>query len=220
MRLHRCPPAPSLGQRAQKISAALQKAFPHPQSALHFETPLQLLVAVCLSAQCRDERVNAVTPQLFARFPSAQSYAEAQAEQIIPYIRSLGLFRNKANHLVAMGKALVALHGAQVPLSRATLQTLPGVGWKTAGVVSMHLGGDLAFPVDTHIGRVARRLGLSQHSHPHKIEGDLQKLFPPPTWEAGHHRLLLHGRHVCKAQKPHCEGCCLAQWCPQNKGGG
>ncbi|MCL2178791.1 MAG: endonuclease III [Proteobacteria bacterium] len=206
---------PSARLRAKKVSVALKKSIPHPQSALHFETPLQLLVAVCLSAQCRDERVNAITPQLFGRFPSIQSYAEAEVADIVPYIRSLGLFRNKAQNLVAMGKALLMQHGGQIPLSRAALESLPGVGRKTAGVVSMHLGGEFAFPVDTHIARVARRLGLSQHTHPNKIEEALQKLFPREEWLEGHHRLLLHGRHVCKARKPECGVCSLRLWCPQ-----
>jgi endonuclease-3 len=207
--------------RAAKISAALKKSFPNPQTALHFETPLQLLVAVCLSAQCTDARVNAVTPRLFGRFPDAQSYAEAKEAEVVPYIRSLGLFRNKAKNLVAMGKALVEQHGAQVPIRRAALETLPGVGKKTAGVVSMHLGGDLAFPVDTHVARVARRLGLSQQTHPDKIEMDLQKCFPPHEWKESHLRLLLHGRHVCRAQKPLCEICSIGRafFCPLGGGG-
>ncbi|MCL2012963.1 MAG: endonuclease III [Cystobacterineae bacterium] len=201
--------------RAKKISAALQKEFPNPQTALHFETPLQLLVAVCLSAQCTDARVNAITPRLFERFPHAQSYAVAQEAEVASYIHSLGLFRNKAKNLVAMAKVLVAEYAAQVPTQRAQLETLPGVGKKTAGVVSMHLGGSLAFPVDTHIARVAGRLGLSQHTHPSKIEMDLQKLFPPQAWKESHLRLLLHGRHRCKAQKPQCEACPLSTWCPR-----
>ena len=202
-------------QRAKKVSALLKKNFPSPQTALHFETPLQLLVAVCLSAQCTDERVNAVTPRLFARFVDACSYASAQESELALLIRSLGLFRNKAKNLVALGKVLVAQHGAQVPVRRAVLETLPGVGKKTAGVVSMHLGGDLAFPVDTHIARVSRRLGLSRHKHPDKIEADLQKLFPPSEWKEGHLRLLLHGRHVCKAQSPLCTVCALGKCCPR-----
>ena len=202
-------------QRARKISTILQKSFPAPQTALHFETPLQLLVAVCLSAQCTDARVNAVTPRLFARFPDVHRYAVADVAELADCIRSLGLFRNKAKNLVALGKVLVEKHGAKVPVQRALLETLPGVGKKTAGVVSMHLGGDLAFPVDTHIARVARRLGLTQHTHPDKIEGDLQALFPPGEWKEGHLRLLLHGRHVCKAQKPGCAACALFAQCPR-----
>jgi len=200
---------------AQKVSALLAQSFPHPQTALHFETPLQLLVAVCLSAQCTDERVNAVTPRLFERFPTAQSYAMAQASEVEPYLHSLGLFRNKAKNLVALGKALVEKHGAQVPVRRAILETLPGVGKKTAGVVSMHLGGDLAFPVDTHIARVSQRLGLSRQSHPDKIEVELQQCFPPEAWKEGHLRLLLHGRHVCKAQNPQCQACVFSTCCPR-----
>jgi endonuclease-3 len=211
--------ARKLLKQAQKISAVLEKSFPNPQSALHFETPLQLLVAVCLSAQCTDKRVNAVTPRLFARFPTAHSYAEAEEAEVAGYIHSLGLFRNKAKNLVAMGKALVAHHGAEVPTRRAALQALPGVGRKTAGVVSMHLGGELAFPVDTHIARVSRRLGLSRQTHPDKIEADLQNLFPPHGWEAGHHRLLLHGRHVCKALAPLCHTCPLLSLCPEGEAG-
>ena len=201
--------------RAKKVSAALRKSLPHPQTALHFETPLQLLVAVCLSAQCTDERVNAVTPRLFERFVDAHSYAKAQEAEVAGYIRSLGLFRNKAKNLVALGRALVEKHGGEVPLRRAVLETLPGVGRKTAGVVSMHLGGDLAFPVDTHIARVSWRLGLSAQSHPDKIEAELQKHFPPQEWKEGHLRLLLHGRHVCKARSPDCKACAFGSWCPK-----
>jgi endonuclease-3 len=203
------------GLSTKKISAVLKKNFPSPQTALHFETPLQLLVSVCLSAQCTDVRVNAVTPQLFRRFPDVHSYAAAKVSEVVPYIRSLGLFRNKAKNLVAMGKALVSQHGAKVPRGRAALETLPGVGKKTAGVVSMHLGGDLAFPVDTHIARVSQRLGLSQQTHPDKIEADLQKHFPPREWKENHLRLLLHGRHVCKAQNPQCPACAFNQACPR-----
>jgi len=204
-------------KQAKKVSSVLKKNFPNPQTALHFETPLQLLVAVCLSAQCTDKRVNAVTPRLFERFPDAHSYAGAKEADLVFYIRSLGLFRNKAKNLIAMGKTLVEKYGAQVPIQRAALETLPGVGKKTAGVVSMHLGGDLAFPVDTHIARVSQRLGLSQNTHPDKIEADLQKLFPPHAWKESHLLLLLHGRHVCKAQNPDCKACAFVKCCPHSK---
>ena len=163
-----------------------------------------------LSVHCAD-RMTA----LFAAFPDAASYAAATPAQLEPYLASLGLFRAKAKALVAMGKQLVAHHGGEVPRSRAVLATLPGVGQKTAGVVSMHLEGDPAFPVDTHVGRLARRLGFTRETDPDAVEADLQRLLPSDQWMTGHQLLVWHGRRTCFARNPDCERCVVAALCPK-----
>jgi endonuclease-3 len=193
----------------------LGEHMPDARIELDHRSPLELLVAVILSAQCTDKRVNMVTPALFAAFPDAASYAAATPAQLEPYLASLGLFRAKAKALVAMGKQLVAHHGGEVPRSRAVLATLPGVGQKTAGVVSMHLEGDPAFPVDTHVGRLARRLGFTRETDPDAVEADLQRLLPSDQWMTGHQLLVWHGRRTCFARNPDCERCVVAALCPK-----
>jgi endonuclease-3 len=195
--------------------AALDRAMPEAVIELDYETPLELLVAVVLSAQTTDKRVNLVTPALFKAFPTTQHYADATPAQLEAYIKTVGLFRNKAKSLVKLGAELVALHAGQVPTTRAALATLPGVGPKTAGVVSIHLGGDFAFPVDTHILRLSKRLGLSNHADPDDVEADLQKLVPREGWFKGHQLLIWHGRRVCHALSPECHRCTIAGLCPR-----
>jgi endonuclease-3 len=170
-------------KRASEVMDRLERAMPDVRIELDYRTPLELLVAVILSAQCTDKRVNLVTPALFQRFPDAHAYARASTEEVEPFIQSCGLFRAKAKSLVAAARALVAEHGGEVPRSRALLEKLPGVGRKTAGVVCIHLGGDDAFPVDTHVKRLAYRLGFSRHEDPDKVERDMQPLLPPERWE-------------------------------------
>ncbi len=189
--------------------------MPEVRIQLDYRTPLELLVAVILSAQCTDRRVNMVTPALFQRFPDAQAYASVKPEVVEPFIESCGLYRAKARNLVAMAKALLAEHGGEVPSSRAALEKLPGVGRKTAGVVCIHLGGDAAFPVDTHVKRLAYRLGFTSQEDPNKVERDLQALVPRERWMKGHQLLVWHGRRTCFARAPACEICVVARLCPR-----
>jgi endonuclease III len=201
--------------RAIEIMERLEVAMPDVRIELDYRTPLELLVAVMLSAQCTDKRVNLVTPALFQRFPDAAAYASASVEQVEPFIQSCGLYRAKAKNLIAAARALVAEHGGEVPHSRAVLETLPGVGHKTAGVVCIHLGGDDAFPVDTHVKRLAFRLGFTRHEDPDKVELDLQALLPTERWMKGHQLLVWHGRRTCFARSPACERCPVAPLCPK-----
>jgi len=189
--------------------------MPDVRIELDYRTPLELLVAVMLSAQCTDKRVNLVTPALFQRFPDARAYAQASEAEVEPFIQSCGLYRAKAKNVVAAARALVAEHGGEVPRSRAELEKLPGVGHKTAGVVCIHLGGDDAFPVDTHVKRLAYRLGFTSQQHPDKVEMDLQALLPPERWMNGHQLLVWHGRRTCFARSPACERCGVAHLCPR-----
>jgi endonuclease III len=202
-------------RRAVQVLDRLEAEMPEVRIELDYHTPLELLVAVILSAQCTDKRVNMVTPALFQRFPDAQAYAAVKPEVVEPFIQTCGLYRAKAKSLVAAAKALVAEHGGQVPRSRETLERLPGVGRKTAGVVCIHLGGDAAFPVDTHVKRLAGRLGFSSARHPDKIERDLQALLPHERWMKGHQLLVWHGRRTCFARSPACSRCVVAELCPK-----
>ena len=202
-------------KRAGEVIDRLEKAMPEARIELDYRTPLELLVAVILSAQCTDKRVNLVTPALFARFPDARAYAGATPEQVEPFIQTCGLYRAKAKNLVAAARALLADHGGEVPLSRDALAKLPGVGTKTAGVVSIHLGGDDAFPVDTHVKRLAYRLGFTRNTDPDKVEHDMRELLPSTRWTQGHQLLVWHGRRTCMARAPACERCCVAELCPR-----
>jgi endonuclease-3 len=189
--------------------------MPEARIALSFGDDVQLLVSVVLSAQCTDARVNRATPSLFAAFPDAGAYARARPEDLWPHVRSLGLFRNKARAIVAAMQAIERDHGGRVPRTRAALEALPGVGRKTAGVVLLHLGAAPAFPVDTHVGRLARRLGFSAEAHPDRVERDLMRLFPEGRWGAVHQLLVWHGRRVCRARRPACDRCAVARLCPR-----
>jgi endonuclease-3 len=202
-------------RRAIEVLDRLKAEMPEVRIQLDYRTPLELLVAVILSAQCTDKRVNLVTPALFERFPDAQAYASVKPEVVEPFIQTCGLYRSKAKNIVAAAKALVGQHGGQVPSSREALEKLPGVGRKTAGVVCIHLGGDAAFPVDTHVKRLAGRLDFSRESHPNKIEKDLQALLPHERWFDGHQLLVWHGRRTCFARSPACERCVVADLCPK-----
>jgi len=203
-------------KRAAAILDRLARAYPAAKIELDYRSPLELLVAVILSAQCTDKRVNLVTPALFARYPTAADYAAATAEELHPYLRSCGLYRNKAKSIVAMAKELVTGYGGEVPAARAALNALPGVGAKTAGVVSAHLpNGEAAFPVDTHVGRLARRMGLTAATEPEKVEVALQKLVARERWGLGHQLLIFHGRRRCFARKPDCERCEVSALCPK-----
>jgi endonuclease-3 len=201
--------------RARAIIDRLDAAMPEAEIELDYETPLELVVAVLLSAQTTDKRVNLVTPALFRDFRSAADYARATPAEVERYIKTVGLFRNKARALVKLGQVLLERHGGEVPVSRAALAELPGVGNKTAGVVTMHLGGEPAFPVDTHILRLSKRLGLSSRSDPDDVEVDLRRLLPEARWFKGHQLLIWHGRRVCDARAPECHRCIVAELCPR-----
>ncbi len=196
-----------------RMLATLERQTPGPRVELDHGTPLQLLIATILSAQCTDQRVNQVTPALFARFRTAADYAQARPADIEPLIRSTGFFKSKAKRLVDCGRALVERFGGAVPRTMDELTTLPGVGRKTANVMLGQAFGQPAIVVDTHVKRVAHRLGLTKSSDPDRIEADLQRQIPARQWTGGSQRLLLHGRYVCVARKPKCADCVIYQEC-------
>jgi endonuclease-3 len=200
--------------RAEQVLTALEQGYPDAATELAFGTPFELLVATILSAQATDVSVNAATPALFAAYPDASALAKATAKQIEPFIRTIGLFRNKAKNIVAAAKQIVKLHGGDVPDDYDDLLDLPGVGRKTANVVASNAFGRPAIAVDTHVGRLARRLKFSSHQDPNKVEKDLESLFPQEHWVFLHHSLILHGRRVCHARNPGCDTCTLATLCP------
>ena len=209
---------PSFKPNPRELQARLRAAYPDARCALDHLDPFQLVVATILSAQCTDARVNLTTPALFARFPDAARLAEAQPEEVEALVKSTGFFRNKARNLIGLGQALVARHGGQVPSDPAALGALPGVGQKTANVVLANAFGVPALAVDTHIFRVARRLGLSKATTPEKVEADLCRIFPREDWIELHHHLIFHGRRICGARRPDCAGCPLLDLCPTGLG--
>jgi endonuclease-3 len=211
----RRPPAPEKRARAVEIVDRLARAMPDVKIALEFGDDLQLLVSVILSAQSTDAGVNRATPALFARYRAAADYAAARPEDLWPFIRSLGLFRNKAKAIVAAMDAIAREHGGRVPRTREGLEALPGVGPKTAGVVLVHLGAAHAFPVDTHVGRVSRRLDLTRELDPSKVERDLMALLPEDRWSHGHQLFVWHGRRTCIARAPACSRCAVEDVCPK-----
>jgi endonuclease-3 len=201
--------------RAKALIAAFRQVYPEAHCELDFTNPLELLVATILSAQCTDKRVNLVTVDLFARYRTAQDYAQASQEELEEAIRSTGFFRNKAKNLRAMATALVEKHGGQVPASMEALTALPGVGRKTANVVLGNaFGMNEGIVVDTHVTRLSLRLGLTDEVTPEKIEADLLKLVPRDDWTNFSHWLIWHGRRRCTARKPDCAGCEVAPLCP------
>jgi len=193
---------------------ALRGLYPDADCALEHSGPLELLVATILSAQCTDERVNRVTPELFRRFPDAAAYAGADPAELEELIRSTGFFRNKARSLIGLGAALEERHAGEVPARMDDLVRLPGVGRKTANVLLGTWFGEPAIFVDTHVTRLAGRLGWSGHRDPLKIEIDLQRLLPREDWTFTAHALIWHGRRVCKARRPDCAACALRPDCP------
>ncbi|NCJ08508.1 endonuclease III [Synechococcales cyanobacterium C] len=202
-------------QRAQVILQRLQMLYPDATCSLTYETPVQLLVATILSAQCTDVRVNQVTPCLFKRFPDAGALAGANREELESLIRSTGFYRNKAKNIQGACQKILTDFQGKVPATMTELLTLPGVARKTANVVLAHgFGINAGVTVDTHVKRLSRRLGLTQHQDPVKIEQDLMKLLAQPDWENWSIRLIYHGRAVCDARKPSCDRCTLADLCP------
>lgn len=202
-------------QRALEILIVLKRLYPDATCSLTYETPVQLLVATILSAQCTDERVNKVTPALFARFPDAQALAYCDREELETLIRSTGFYRNKAKNIQGACKKIIQDFGGEVPQRMEELLTLPGVARKTANVVSAHaFGVNQGVTVDTHVKRLSQRLGLTQEKDPVKIERDLMKLLPQAEWENFSISIIYHGRAVCNARKPICSACDLAHICP------
>jgi endonuclease III len=204
-------------RRALDVAEGLRELYPDAECALNFQSPLELLIATILSAQCTDERVNIVTRELFKRYRSAADYAEAPIEDLEEMIRSAGFYRMKAKNIQACCRALVEQHGGEVPKDLAALVLLGGVGRKTANVV---LGTAFGIPsgvvVDTHVTRLTYRLGLTKQTDAVKIETDLMALLPPEEWIDFSHRLIWHGRKICTARKPLCEECKLSAICPKN----
>ena len=206
--------ADPIRRRALRINEALTELYPDAHCALHHANPLQLLVATILSAQCTDERVNKVTPALFARYPDAKAYANADIGELETLIQSTGFFRNKARNIQACCQMLVEKHGGQVPRTMEELVPLPGVGRKTANVILGNAFGVPGIPVDTHVGRLSRRMGLTEHDDPVKVETDLAALVPKEEWTMFGHRMIFHGRQVCQSRKPKCAECTLKKICP------
>ena len=209
--------AAAIGAHATALLARLLARYPDAHCALDFTTPFELLCATILSAQCTDKRVNLVTPALFARYPDAAALASARQEEVEELIRSTGFFRSKAKSLVGMAAALVERHGGQVPAEMESLVVLPGVGRKTANVILGNaFGKNEGIVVDTHVTRLANRLGLTNQTDAVKIERALVPLFPRERWTMVSHLLIEHGRQVCDARKPRCQECMLADLCPSS----
>lgn len=206
----------SAAQRAPLIYERLARRYPAPRSQLEAETPWEILVSTVLAAQCTDLRVNLVTPQLFARWPGPAELALAGEADLEEVIRSTGLFRSKAKHLIAAARLIVSEYGGRVPDAMADLTRLPGVARKTANIILWSgYGCNEGVAVDTHVRRIAGRLGFTASDRPEVIERDLMALFPRETWGDLNHRLVWFGREVCLARKPHCGECELNDICPR-----
>lgn len=201
-------------ERAGSILAELRTVYGEARTELDYSTPFELLIAVILSAQATDVSVNKAGPGLFSAYPDAASMAQAEPDDVMPLISSIGLFRSKARNIVATARQLTAEYDGRVPATREELMKLPGVGRKTANVVLGALYNIPAIAVDTHVGRLARRLGFSRQANPDKVELDLQKTFDESDWVFAHHALILHGRRVCTSRKPACAICTIRDWCP------
>ena len=202
-------------ERAPEIFKRLAATYPDARCALDFQSPFQLLVATILSAQCTDKRVNMVTPKLFATYPTPAALAAAKQEEVEELVKPTGFFRNKTKSLLGVSAAIESRHGGKVPATMDALVELPGVGQKTANVI---LGNAFdrneGVVVDTHVARVSKRLGLTKHDDPVKIEQDLVKLFPAARWTLLAHLLIHHGREICEARLPKCSRCPIGDLCP------
>ena len=201
-------------KKRAKLLEALAALYPEPRSELNFSNDFELIISVMLSAQCTDVKVNQVTPDLFTKYPNAASLGSAKLANVESIIRSINYFKTKAKNIIATSEILHKRYQGHVPRTHEELVALPGVGRKTANVVLGETGAVPALPVDTHVFRVARRLGLSQGKDTHAVELDLTKQFPSSEWRPLHHRLIFHGRRVCKARNPNCEQCTLKGLCP------
>lgn len=203
-----------LVRRARRMNRTLALAFPNAHCELDFTTPLELAVATILSAQCTDVRVNLTTPALFARYPSARDYAEANRTELEEYIRPTGFYRNKTTSLIGLGQALVERYDGELPHTLAQLVELPGIGRKTANVILGNAFGVPGITVDTHFGRLVRRWGWTTEEDPVKVEHIVGALIERKDWTMLSHRVIFHGRRVCHARKPACGACVLAKDCP------
>ena len=199
---------------AHKELAILERTYPHAQTALEYGNPFELLIAVILSAQCTDARVNMTTPALFKKYPTPQKLARARQEDVEQIIKSCGFYRMKTKNIISASRDLVEKHGGEVPAAREELEALAGVGRKTASVVMSVVFEEPAIAVDTHVFRVSHRLGLTLGKTPADVESDLQKLVPRDQWRHAHHWLILHGRAICKAPVPRCGECPVNALCP------
>jgi endonuclease-3 len=213
-KLRRKKPPPAERARIEEIYARLLAQDDDPRTELEYESPFTLVVAVALSAQATDKQVNKATAKLFEAADTPQAMLALGEEGLIPFISSIGLFRSKAKNVIAASRILVEQYGGEVPLTREALQSLPGVGRKTASVVLNELRIEPAIAVDTHVFRVAHRLKLSNGKTPDQVEADLMAITPEPYLTRAHHWLILHGRYTCVARKPKCEICVLADLCP------
>jgi endonuclease III len=205
---------PPDADRVETIFERLSAVMPEPKTELTFTDPYTLTVAVALSAQATDVAVNKATARLFAVADTPEKMLALGEEGLIPFIASIGLYRNKAKNVIALSRLVLERHGGEIPLNRADLQALPGVGRKTASVVLNELGIEPAIAVDTHVFRVAHRLGLANAATPDKVEAQLHKVVPDQWLPKAHHWLILHGRYVCLARKPRCEACVIRDLCP------
>lgn len=203
----------TLKERYAGIIGWFTENRPVAESELHFDSPFQLLIAVILSAQCTDKRVNLVTPALFKAYPTPEALASASAEDVLPYVKSVSYPNSKALHLVEMARKLLSDFGGEVPSDIDELMTLPGVGRKTANVIASIVYDKPVIAVDTHVFRVSHRLGLSKGKTPEAVERDLEKHIPVEKRAISHHWLILHGRYVCAARSPKCGECPLSGWC-------
>lgn len=203
------------GERIKKVLEILAATYPQAKTALKHSNPFELLIATILSAQCTDERVNKVTAQLFAHFKTPQELAQLTQEELAEYIKECGLYKNKSKNIIATCKILVEKYHGQVPDTLEELMELPGVGRKTANVVLSNAFGQDAIAVDTHVFRVANRLGLACAQDPLQTELQLQKNIEKKLWSRAHHWLIYHGRQICKARKPNCPQCPLESLCPK-----
>jgi endonuclease III len=205
-------------ERADAIWELLEEEYPDAHCALDHRNAYELTVATILSAQCTDERVNMVTPELFSRWPGPEDLARARREELEEVIHSTGFFRNKTKNLIGMAEAVVERHGGEIPRTMKELHALPGVGRKTANVILGNAFGiDEGVVVDTHVKRLAGRMKLTRHSDPVKVERDLMKLFDRERWTMLSHLLIFHGRQVCAARKPRCEACVVSHLCPSSR---
>ncbi|MCQ2436995.1 MAG: endonuclease III [Clostridia bacterium] len=196
-------------QWVERVLEGLESLYPEAHAELHFSNPYETLIATILPAQCTDKRVNMVTEKLFRDYPDAFAMAELTPEELEPKIRECGLYRNKAKNIVAASRMLVEKFDGKVPDNRTDLMSLPGVGQKTAGVVLLAAFGDDQIPVDTHVFRVSRRIGLADANTPEKVEQQLREVLPHEKWSFAHHLIIWHGRRCCAARKPECERCPL-----------
>ena len=202
-------------ERYEGIIGWFTDNMPVAETELHYETPFQLLVAVVLSAQCTDKRVNLITPELFRHYPTPELMAEASFEQIFDLIRSVSYPNNKARHLLGLSQKLVNEYGGIVPSDIDALMTLPGVGRKSANVIASIIYDQPVIAVDTHVFRVSHRLGLSDGKTPLAVEAELERNIPETKRAIAHHWFILHGRYVCTAKSPKCNDCGLSDWCKE-----